>query len=154
MIKGRVNSAMTSAGVWRRSVWLLLLILLASGCGPSRPPTVKVTGTVIYRGSPVSAADVNFIPADGRPASGRTNEQGRFTLTTFMPGDGVLPGEHVVTIGKQEPKHTGTQENTADQGLYIDYVDVLPVKYASIKESPLRATVDATGSRDFIFELD
>ena len=154
MIKGRVNSAMTSAGVRQRSVWMLLLILLASGCGPSRPPTVKVTGTVIYRGSPVSAADVNFIPADGRPASGRTNEQGRFTLTTFMPGDGVLPGEHIVMIGKQEPKHTGTQENTADQGLYIYYVYVLPVKYASIKESPLRATVDATGSRDFIFELD
>jgi hypothetical protein len=154
MIKGRVNSVMTSAGVRRRSVWLPLLVLVTAGCGPSRPPTVKVTGTVIYRGSPVSAADVNFIPADGRPASGRTDEQGRFTLTTFVAGDGVLPGEHVVTVGKQEPKNTVNQGNTADQGLYIDYVDVLPAKYTSIKESPLRATVEATGSRDFIFELD
>lgn len=40
-----------------------------------------------------------------------------------IPGDGVLPGEHVVTIGKQEPKNAGAQENTDDQRPYIDYVN-------------------------------
>lgn len=145
-IKSHSLLAFASALGW--PAWLLLIMLLVAGCGQPRPPTVRVTGTVTYRGSPVSAADINFIPRDGRPASGRTDNQGQFTLTTFVPGDGVLLGEHIVTIGKQEPK------NVNDEGPYVDYVDVLPAKYADIKASPLRATVDVTGPRDFIFELD
>jgi hypothetical protein len=132
------------------SGWVLVLLLLASvaGCGPSRPATTRVSGLVTFKGAPVAEADVNFIPADGRPASGRTDAEGRFSLSTFVPGDGVLPGEHVVTVSKQ----VASKSNPDD--IYQNYVDLLPPQYGSLRTSPLRATVEAGGSHDLTFDLD
>ena len=59
------------------------------GCGSGRPTCVGVTGTVSYRGQPVEGAGVAFISKQGRSASGTTNEQGRFTLMSFSPGDAL-----------------------------------------------------------------
>ena len=131
--------------------WIAFPLLVAIGvvgCGPSRPATTRVTGTVTMNGQPVADADINFIPAAGRPASGRTDADGRFSLTTFVPGDGVQPGEHVVTVIKQVAKE-GT---TAD--IYQEHVDLLPPQYGSLQTSPLRATVEAGGSHDLTFDLD
>jgi hypothetical protein len=132
------------------SGWVLVLLLLASvaGCGPARPATTRVSGLVTFKGAPVAEADVNFIPADGRPASGRTDAEGRFSLSTFVPGDGVLPGEHVVTVSKQ----VASKSNPDD--IYQNYVDLLPPQYGSLRTSPLRATVEAGGSHDLTFDLD
>ena len=132
------------------SGWVPVLLLLASvaGCGPSRPATTRVSGLVTFKGAPVAEADVNFIPADGRPASGRTDAEGRFSLSTFVPGDGVLPGEHVVTVSKQ----VASKSNPDD--IYQNYVDLLPPQYGSLQTSPLRATVEAGGSHDLTFDLD
>jgi len=129
---------------------VLVLLLLASvaGCGPARPATTRVSGLVTFKGAPVAEADVNFIPADGRPASGRTDAEGRFSLSTFVPGDGVLPGEHVVTVSKQ----VASKSNPDD--IYQNYVDLLPPQYGSLRTSPLRATVEAGGSHDLTFDLD
>jgi len=130
--------------------WVLVLLLLASvaGCGPARPATTRVSGLVSFKGAPVAEAYVNFIPADGRPASGRTDAEGRFSLSTFVPGDGVLPGEHVVTVSKQ----VASKSNPDD--IYQNYVDLLPPQYGSLRTSPLRATVEAGGSHDLTFDLD
>ena len=137
-------------GLISTSGWVLVLLLLASvaGCGPSRPATTRVSGLVTFKGAPVAEADVNFIPADGRPASGRTDAEGRFSLSTFVPGDGVLPGEHVVTVSKQ----VASKSNPDD--IYQNYVDLLPPQYGSLRTSPLRATVEAGGSHDLTFDLD
>jgi len=137
-------------GLVPTSGWVLVLLLLASvaGCGPSRPATTRVSGLVTFKGAPVAEADVNFIPADGRPASGRTDAEGRFSLSTFVPGDGVLPGEHVVTVSKQ----VASKSNPDD--IYQNYVDLLPPQYGSLRTSPLRATVEAGGSHDLTFDLD
>ena len=132
------------------SGWVLVLLLLASvaGCGPSRPATTRVSGLVTFKGAPVAEADVNFIPADGRPASGRTDAEGRFSLSTFVPGDGVLPGEHVVTVSKQVAKDGDSDDP------YREFIDLLPPAYGSLQTSPLRATVEAGGSHDLTFDLD
>ena len=80
---------------------LLSAIVTACGCGrvDDRPATVTVKGTVIYREKPVVGARVEFMnDSASRAATGITNEQGAFTLTTFEQDDGAVPGLHKVSV--------------------------------------------------------
>lgn len=132
--------------------WLaatLAAALLVAGCGPDRPSTVDVTGTVVYNGEPVDGAQVMFLSEAGRPATGTTDAQGRFRLMTFEPGDGALPGDHQVTITKKVEVDDPNQPDSP----YKLARDVLPTRYASPETSGLTATVDAGGENDFRFEL-
>lgn len=85
------------------AVAIVAAIIVVRGCrgGAERPRTVPVSGTVRYRGNPVADADVAFIaPGSSRYAIGVTDDQGRFTLGTFMPSDGAVIGTHRVTVSK------------------------------------------------------
>jgi hypothetical protein len=96
--------------------WLPAIALVwgFAGCGPDRPETISVTGTVTLDGSPVSGAVVAFTPVGGgRPATGTTDGSGKFTLTTFDDGDGALPGEHLVAVIKG---NVGPVEGDPDSG--------------------------------------
>jgi len=118
------------------------------GCsGSGLPDTARVTGLVTYKGKPVAEAQVSFIPARGRPASGATGTDGRFTLTTFRPNDGALLGEHTVTIAKTVP--VAGQEGAP----YAKRQSVIPEKYGNLRKSPLKATVTAKGPNEFNFDL-
>ena len=124
------------------------LALQLGGCGSGRPDTVPVSGTVLYQGQPVVHASVMFIPEGSRAAAAKTDEQGRFSLLTFAPGDGGVLGEHTVVIGKYRQAPGGDPDSP-----YPETVAVLPEKYGSPLTSPLRATVTAEGPNDFRFEL-
>src|SRR5437867_12591753 len=69
------------------------------GCG-SPTKAVKVQGTVTLDGKPFPGATVTFTPveATGKPASGRSESDGGFQLTTFKPDDGALPGDYKVVV--------------------------------------------------------
>lgn len=127
---------------------LLVLGCLVAGCGPRTPATIPVRGVVILDGKPVEGATVGFTPTEGvRPATGSTNALGEFSLTTFAPGDGALPGQHTVTVSKI--KSTGQQfdmssvpagsnamplsGSTTPGGIKIQWV--VPPKYADPKTS-------------------
>ncbi len=129
------------------------------GAGDDRPGTAPVSGTVIYRDQPVAGAMVSFI-ADGAPraATGETDEQGRFTLTTFDPGDGAVLGPHVVTVYKSKASMTiAGPDPKLDRDAYLAAMDqaaqqamaaeaagsALPAKYSDPKTSDLRAEVGA-----------
>ncbi len=60
------------------------------------------SGTVTFDGKPVDGATVTFIPTEGKiqPATGRTDAQGKYSLTTFRSGDGAQPGAYQVTVTK------------------------------------------------------
>jgi hypothetical protein len=74
----------------------------ALGCGQGK--TVKVEGVVTLDGKPLPAATVTYVPVgDGRAASGRTDQDGTFRLTTFRPDDGAVPGEYKVTVVVEKP---------------------------------------------------
>ena len=85
-----------------RIPWMLtvaaLTALLSAGCGGARP--VPVQGVVTFDGSPLADAAVRFISQEpgGRDATGFTDEQGAFQLTTFRQNDGALPGLYKVTV--------------------------------------------------------
>ncbi len=148
--------------------WLGYLgcVLVLAGCGgaphdPNRPKTVPVTGTVTHNGKPVEGATVTFMAQNpqGRGATGRTDEAGRFTLTTFGANDGAIPGEYRVKIAKTLVEGQLSQEQaqqSQEQGKPIPAPvekDLLPLKYKKAETSGLTASVQADGENDFPFEL-
>jgi hypothetical protein len=84
---------------------VLLGIGLLLGCGPSNPPTYKVFGVVSLDGKPVPGATITFIPeigTDAQPAVGTSDHEGKYSLTTFVSGDGAMKGMYTVTVMKVE----------------------------------------------------
>jgi hypothetical protein len=130
----------------------LLFSSMLLGCGGTdvnRPTTHPVSGVVTHKGAPVANAVVTFNPeaADSPPAVGRTDEQGRYQLMTFEPGDGAIAGKYVVTITKYE----GAAPTTGGEVSEEEYVppeaagrqegpkNLLPAKYAAMHTSGLSA---------------
>jgi len=79
-------------------------LALLPGCGgPSMAP---VRGRVTWDGKPVKEAAIVFSPTPrsdkdrepGKPATGFSDENGVYVLSTFTPLDGALVGSHNVTI--------------------------------------------------------
>jgi len=141
---------------------VLTLTICAAGCGSTpqsdHPTTYSVAGTVTMNGEPVADANVNFQLTDGsRGASGLTDQQGNFSLTTFTAGDGALPGEYRVAITKFEkpPQETQVPEDHPDYNPNVaTFVprNLLPAKYANPQTSELTATV-TEGANTVKFEL-
>lgn len=130
----------------------VLAVCLAGviGCGKGRPGTVRVTGVVTLDGSPVEGASVTFYPAEGgRPASGTTDAQGKFTLTTFESGDGAPPGNYNVTVIKMAggkataDEQAGSGEEALMGAEDTEGVSLLPAKYGNVKTSGLSVEVKA-----------
>ncbi len=106
-----------------RGFGMFALFLLAAGCGDSQQyKTVSVSGVVTCQGVPVANATVNFTPLaeagraagqPGRVALGKTDPNGRFTLTTYENNDGAIVGRHTVTVGLNFNEETGTDSKTA-----------------------------------------
>ena len=91
---------------WTRAAFVCLASL-SVGCGGDELDTVPISGIVTCQGKPVPNAQVMFNPQEipgqdpsdlGRPAIGLTDEQGRFTLSTYGSEDGVIAGRHAVSV--------------------------------------------------------
>lgn len=76
---------------------LLVLCLLASGCGGSSD-IASVSGTITLDGVPLAHASVTFQPDKGRPSHGGTDEKGFYTLTYSMEEKGAVIGTSKVRI--------------------------------------------------------
>jgi hypothetical protein len=85
----------------------LLVVGLAAFvvCGCGGPRMAQVKGRVMFNGQPVKDADVTFSPAGaadqketGKPATGHTDENGEFKLSTFSYYDGAIVGKHNVHV--------------------------------------------------------
>ena len=89
----------------KRHLILLALLVFTLACGPDRPTTVPVSGTVTFSGSPPPAEGMlTFAPiaaAEGYPKRGgraRFDTQGTYVVETFAAGDGLIPGTYRVTV--------------------------------------------------------
>lgn len=136
---------------YRRSILVLLLLAILCGCGQKGPAMGRVSGVVTYQGKPLVAANVMFVPVQGgRPATATTDDQGRFTLTTFAKGDGAQVGDHHVAIVKVDtpaqtapvpenvplsPRIPGMPETSPPRASQI------PERYGKSATSGLTATV-------------
>ena len=137
----------------RYSVCVLLACTLAplvfAGCGgSSTPKTYPVTGVVTFQGRPLPDAVVMFFAEGGRSATGATNAQGEFTLTTFVPGDGALSGPKKVALGEPavEPKE-------GDYSVPEPKPPRFPVRYTDPNQSGLQFEVKPGEENKFTIEL-
>ncbi len=147
--------------LWRYA--LLLVLVFVWGCNGAavREPTAPVTGVVTYNGEPVEGATVVFGPASeqSQPATGTTDGSGRFTLRTYEPGDGAIPGQFTVTISKTRTVSGMTEDEeheAIEAGKEIEAaetVDELPEKYKDGLKSGLTADVEAGRDNHFEFNL-
>ena len=118
---------------------ILRLFALVSGCsliilgcsGDEYGKRYPVRGTVTYKGEPVEAGKISFVPKDpnGRGATG-TIENGAFTLTTIDRNDGAFPGEYRVLIDTRQVDQAKAQalakERAKDQGLDEGVIQMVP----------------------------
>jgi hypothetical protein len=79
-----------------------LALIATTGCGSSGPRTYRIPGKLIYDdGSPVTGASVvlqTTMKDQAVVARGMATPDGKFSLTTFQEGDGVIAGDHQVSI--------------------------------------------------------
>jgi len=139
----------------------LTLGLLVAGCSKGLE-LIPVTGSVTLDGKPIAGATVTFAPkAGGLPATGVTDDEGRFDLTTSPHGRGAMPGDYSVVVSllryKNIPtsvKPSGDEEDiTSGSGAGEPEIEVIvPVKYNNPATSGLSATVQA-GNSEFKFAL-
>jgi hypothetical protein len=120
-----------------------LVLVPCWGCGASGgsgavAALVPVKGKVTYKGRPLTNGVVRFAPEGyGRPATGRLQSDGSYTLGTNKEGDGVVAGAHLVTVG-------GFDKTLAS--------DRALKKYGTSRSSGFTAEVDAEHT-EFNFEL-
>jgi hypothetical protein len=133
-----------------------LACLLSSGCD-SGPKLAPVRGRVSYNGKPVTTGRIMFYPEHGRPSVASVAEDGTYSLTNNVPGDGALIGKHQVTIestkvypgAMTDPKSAEEEMALSKKGyppgkwLVAGKVDwLVPEKYSRRETSPLTATVE------------
>ena len=114
------------------------------------------SGTVMMDGQPVVGATIAFSPTGGgsdmRTATAVTDAQGKFTMGTLSPNDGVTPGDFVVTIKKYEPYGPEPAQVKDDDGrLYTPAKptqNVLPKKYESVANPELKYTISPKGEKN------
>jgi hypothetical protein len=87
------------------SLVVTAVLVIAAGCGQGgKPPAYPVEGKLIYPdGTPVSGSVVltfrTMIDGVEYVASGEVQDGGRFDLTTYLPSDGAVAGEHRISAG-------------------------------------------------------
>ena len=90
-------------------VLLAVTLVAVNGCGggsgapDKRPERVAFGGTAMLNGATIEDGLITFHPVgSGNGASGKTDSDGKFVMSTFESGDGVVPGEYTVTVLKIE----------------------------------------------------
>jgi hypothetical protein len=149
---------MTIHGLTRRFGCICLAALLG-GCG-SGVKLSPVTGTVKYKGSTVEGAVVAFRSEEKKAktiATGTTDAQGRFELTTYQAGKGAAVGKYKVTVTKFTTPGSGGGGGTSDmKAAFTQKTPVerneLPTKYADPARTPLEFPV-AAGKNDIPIDL-
>jgi hypothetical protein len=145
----------------------LLAALAVAGCSSdklksTRPKVVQTGGVVNFNGQPLEGALVTFTNTTLKVSSvGRTDASGKFSLTTFDPGDGAVPGSQQVSVSKvkvnarADPNVDRTAVDSKQQknepGPERQWQ--IPERYGSMATSGLTADVPESGTRNIVLEL-
>jgi len=134
----------------------LILALILAGCGGTQ--TSPVEGIVTLDGKPLVGASVQFVPqGKGRDATGETDKNGEFAMSTFKPRDGALPGNYKVVISPPTGAADTAQYATAEEAMAAaksqtkkeSTASRFPQKYARPDQTPLTQEVPVQGKVRF-----
>lgn len=134
---------------------LLISLAFASGCGSSNgPEVVPASGTISYKGQPLTNGMVMFNPADpkvGRVDQSEIKPDGTFALSTLVPRDGAVPGSYKVSVTSFL---LGTETLAKDKGTGIGGKPAIPTRYNDPTISGLYETIESgTPRTDIKLEL-
>ena len=121
---------------------LILSSTVLIGCGGDKKLKVyPVSGQVLYNDEPLRHVLIAFHPVDGKnvvhyPANAETDDEGRFSLTTYLKNDGAPAGEYKVAVAF-EPRAV---EDGGDQSVKLKFQ--VPVKYHNAESTDLIAKID------------
>lgn len=152
----------------RRICVLVVQAILCStltGCGSDNlPATFAVTGAVEFEGRPVEGASVTLVPhdANGRSASGTTDVEGKFQVSTYLTSNqqpqGALPGEYVVIVSKEAVHQLPAGLTPHEEQEAFDKLgppkNLLPKKYASPTTSPYKVEIIDSAPEPLILNLE
>jgi hypothetical protein len=115
---------------------LSVALVVLTGCS-GEPAAARVRGRVAYKDGSVPQGEVcivRFEPAlagtapKGRAATGDIGRDGSFDMYTKRPGDGVVPGEYVVTFTVMKS--------------HLEPESLIDEKYTKADTTPYKITVD------------
>ena len=125
----------------------------AAGCGAKPVPT---KGVVTVDGKPLANASVMFTCQEigGKDATGFTDANGVFELTTARLKDGALPGLYKVTVHHSEmtevaPNRRSVAEVQKAQSSAARKSSVVPEIYTRQDQTPLQHRVPDDGDAKF-----
>lgn len=143
------------------AAWRLALVLaLGGGCSKAAPPPqiVPAKGVVLLNGSPLTNAQVRFIPSIGFGvdyiATGVTDDAGRYELTCHgQPG--ACAAENTVTVSEADiPSHLQGEDSQAELAAYLRTLTNRPIPklYTTPVQTTLKVTVTA-GQEEYTLEM-
>jgi len=142
-------------------VAVAVFAMLQGGCGRSRPPLVRTTGTVTLDGRPLPKVRLEFTPAFagfGGDLLGmaEAGDDAAFRATSGV-GEGLCAGTYKVTVHEQPPP-ADMQEYRADtparQKAYYSALANRPIpeRYSSLATTPLVVEI-VPGTTDYPLAL-
>lgn len=118
---------------------ILLLLLVALGCGESDPLNRQaVSGKIMLDGEPLAEGTVEFTPVNNGVPSGATVKDGLFTIPEEK---GLPPGDYVVRV--TAASSSGVTAEVPGESNLIP-AELIPEKYNT--KSELSFHVDENGS--------
>lgn len=146
-----------------------------AGCGGAGDeggvPVYPVSGAVTMFNKPLSGATIIFAPEGDQPtATGTTDAEGKYQLTTYEFGDGAAEGSYRVIVSKSvAASAAGGATTVSEDGLEhaadaaagthgssspaATSTSMVPPQFSSSTETPLSANVKVTGENTFDFEI-
>lgn len=135
----------------------VVVSIFVAGCGEKRQvadieKTVAASGVLTFQGKPLENYQVIFHPKDKkRPASARTDADGKFQLGTNRPGDGAVPGSHQVTVTYAGP---AVDPTPGDEFKAIPPAKiVIPEKYGNLELSGVTQEIPTGGDSNLKIDL-
>jgi hypothetical protein len=122
---------------------LLLILLCCPACARNgRKPVYPVRGQVLVAGKPASRAMVTFHPVgesgpDAVHPVGHVDDEGYFTLTSYVTGDGAPEGDYQVAV----VWYLATRTRNPSEGDDYQTHNYLPERYGRAETSQLTARV-------------
>ena len=130
------------------------IVVGCSGPKSNRPETVPVSGFATHNGQPIEGATVMFFPEvpPGNGAGALTDSSGKFLLSTFESGDGVVPGSYLVTVMKTRIEANPKAKIDPNEPPEV-HINILPERYTIPTRSGFKAEVTKGEKNEFTFEL-